>query len=486
MKFGAVLLYCSVFLLGCSESVTSDLETPNVILIMADDVGIEAFGSYGSKQYKTPNLDRLAREGVQFSHAYSNPLCTPSRVSIMTGKSNVRNYVDFGALTPGQYTFAHLFKEAGYVSAIAGKWQLQGSENAEGTLPEDAGFDTYRLWHTPNTARPRYWTPSIEQEGELLDLPEDAYGPDVFTDYLVDFMTANKDNPFFVYYPMALVHNPFLPTPLSEDRNNEDIQQNFADMMMYMDVVVGRIADAVEALGLSDRTVLIFTSDNGTNRDIVSEFEGREIRGAKATTIDYGNHVPLIVHAPFTGHQGHVVNDLVDFSDVLPTLATIAGEELPDSVNTDGVSFWPVITGDGRSPREWVYTYYYPRPYAERLDHPFRHLEIRFAQDQRFKLYGDGRFFDLSSDIMEESPIGEDAESPEAAEARAKLQAALDTFPEHGEMIPSLCLQQVASSKSSISTRPQQRPPICNGDDEFLGAHDMRYKGNWENASEIL
>ena len=403
---------------------------------MADDVGFEAFGSYGSEQYKTPNLDRLASEGVRFAHAYSNPLCTPSRVSIMTGKSNVRNYVDFGALTPGQYTFAHLFKEAGYATAIAGKWQLQGNNRVPGTLPAESGFDTYRLWHTPNTARPRYWTPSIEQNGSLLDLPEDAYGPDVFTEYLIQFMEANQDNPFFVYYPMALVHDPFLPTPASANREEEDIQQNFVDMVAYMDDIIGRIERAVDELGLAEQTVLIFTSDNGTHRDIVSEFEGQEIRGAKATTIDYGNHVPLIAYAPFTGHQGAVVDDLVDFSDFLPTLADIIGAELPDSVHTDGHSFWPVISGEGRSPREWVYTYYYPRPYAERLDHPFRHFEVRFAQDQRYKLYGDGRLFDLSMDIMEEAPLPLEEGSAEVAAARLKLQSALDAFPEHGEMLP--------------------------------------------------
>jgi len=403
---------------------------------MADDVGFEAFGAYGAAQYKTPNLDRLASEGVLFAHAYSNPLCTPSRVSIMTGKSNVRNYVDFGALTPGQYTFAHLFKEAGYATAIAGKWQLQGNNRVPGTLPAASGFDTYRLWHTPNTARPRYWTPSIEQDGGLLELPEDAYGPDVFTEYLIQFMEANQDNPFFVYYPMALVHDPFLPTPASTNREEEDIQQNFADMVTYMDDIIGRIERAVNELGLAENTVLIFTSDNGTHRNIVSEFEGQEIRGAKATTIDYGNHVPLIAYAPFTGNQGEVVDDLVDFSDFLPTLADIIGAELPDSVHTDGYSFWPVISGEGRSPREWVYTYYYPRPYAERLDHPFRHFEVRFAQDQRYKLYGDGRLFDLSMDIMEEAPLPLEEGSAEVAAARLKLQSALDAFPEHGEMLP--------------------------------------------------
>ncbi len=173
-------------------------QKPNVILIMADDVGQECFGFSGSKQYSTPNLDRLADSGVRFSKAYSTPLCTPTRVSIMTGKSNVRNYVDFGALKPGEQTFAKLFKDAGYATAIAGKWQLQGSKNAAGTAAEESGFDTYSLWNTARTERPRYWTPSIEQDGRLLELPADAYGPDVHAEFVIRFIEQNRDQPFFV------------------------------------------------------------------------------------------------------------------------------------------------------------------------------------------------------------------------------------------------------------------------------------------------
>ena len=133
---------------------------PNVVLIMADDVGYEAFGAYGNRHYSTPRIDRLADEGVRFTHAYSHPACTPSRVALMTGKSNVRNYADFGVLLPGQYTIADLFEEAGYATAIAGKWQLHGSSTVAGT-PAGAGFDTYCLWQTANTGDSRYWGPSI-------------------------------------------------------------------------------------------------------------------------------------------------------------------------------------------------------------------------------------------------------------------------------------------------------------------------------------
>ncbi|MCP5116297.1 MAG: sulfatase-like hydrolase/transferase, partial [bacterium] len=114
----------------------------NIVLIMADDVGYECFGAYGSKQYSTPVLDKLADSGVKFTHCYSTPLCTPTRVALMTGKSNVRNYADFGAMLPDQYTFVDLFRQAGYATAIAGKWQLQGGRKVKGVRPGEAGFDT--------------------------------------------------------------------------------------------------------------------------------------------------------------------------------------------------------------------------------------------------------------------------------------------------------------------------------------------------------
>ena len=189
---------------------------------MADDVGVECFGPYGSRQYSTPRLSRLAGEGVRFTHCYATPLCTPTRIALMTGQSNVRNYTDFGAMAPGQFTFADLFRKAGYATAIAGKWQLQGTENAPGVAPADAGFDTYCLWNTRRTGQDRYWKPSLEKDGEMLAVGPDAYGPDLTARFLIDFMERNRARPFFAYYAMELPHAPFLPTPDSKDRNCQD------------------------------------------------------------------------------------------------------------------------------------------------------------------------------------------------------------------------------------------------------------------------
>jgi arylsulfatase A len=240
-------------------------------------------------------------------------------------------------------------------------------------------------------------------------------------------MERNRERPFFVYYPMALVHDPFLPTPDSADRTSKDEQRNFEDMVAYMDKIVGRIDATIDRLGLRDNTVLIFTADNGTHSDIRSELDGKTIQGGKGSPIDRGTHVPMLVRAPGFGPGGRVLDDLIDFSDYLPTLADIIGAKAP--AETDGRSFWPRIQGKPGNPRDWSFTWYFPRPYAEKLDHPYRHPEVRFARDKRYKLYGDGRFFDLASDPEEARPLEHEGA------AYRKLADALKQMPAHSDRI---------------------------------------------------
>ena len=156
---------------------------PNVVLIFADDVGVEAFGCYGGTSYDTPNLDALAAGGMRFTHCYSQPLCTPSRVKLMTGKSNQRNYVSFSILDPGERTFAHMARDAGYATAVAGKWQLLGWEGygewaGRGSTPAQAGFDSWCLWQVEELGK-RYWDPTLDVDGELMKKIEGVYGPDL-------------------------------------------------------------------------------------------------------------------------------------------------------------------------------------------------------------------------------------------------------------------------------------------------------------------
>ncbi|MEZ5401968.1 MAG: sulfatase-like hydrolase/transferase [Bryobacteraceae bacterium] len=402
----------------------------NVVFILADDAGYECFGPYGTRQYSTPVLNRLADSGVKFTHCHATPLCTPTRVALMTGRNNVRNYTDFGALRPGERTFAHLFGEAGYATAIAGKWQFQGSRNAKGTAPAEGGFDEWCLWNTPITKRERYWNPAIDLNGKLKPVSAADYGPDHFSGFLLDFIERNRTRPFFAYYPMCLTHSPFEPTPDSADRGSKDRQRNFADMVAYADKIVERFVERLERFQLMDNTLLVFTADNGTEHTIRSELRGRTIMGDKGATTDAGTHVPLVVYAPGMVRGGRVNEDLIDPTDFLPTLAEAAG--LKATGHLDGRSFWPQLQGRKGSPRETVFGYYFPRPYAAAFDTPYQHPEVRWARDKRFKLYGDGRFYDVVADPEELTPLESRAERA----ARAKLRATLDGMPEHGAGIP--------------------------------------------------
>lgn len=405
----------------------------NVLLIMADDVGFECFGAYGSEEYRTPRLDALAREGVLFRHCHSTPLCTPSRVNLLSGKSNVYNYEDFGVYPKGEPTFANYFKEQGYVTGVAGKWQLLKADR--GISPTEAGFDTFCLWNTPKTERSRYWNPSYEQDGAILDLPEGTYGPDVMTSFLIRFMQENRDRPFLAYYPMNLVHSPFPPTPDSVDRSEQDEKKNFVDMVAYMDKCVGRLVDALDVLGIRENTLVVFTGDNGTHDRLRSELSGKTVRGGKGFTHDYGTHVPLILNWPGTIPGGQLNDDLICFSDFFPTLVEAAGLPERPIRQGDGWSFWPQCLGSEGRKRKWIYGYYFPRPYAARFDHKYQHFEVRYARDKTFKLYGSGELFNTVTDVMEKHAIDPKEASDEAREARVKLRAALKVYPRSGGRI---------------------------------------------------
>jgi len=396
---------------------------PNIILIMADDIGYECFGCYGSESYKTPVLDGLAGTGMRFEHCYSQPLCTPSRVKIMTGQYNFRNYTNFGVLDPKQKTFGHLLQGCGYATCVVGKWQLYGSVNqaadvrGTGSLPDQAGFDEHCLWQIRNRG-PRYKDPLVVQNGKTRDDLEGKYGPDVFCDYALDFMDRHKDKSFFVYFPMALVHSPFVPTPDSEDwtkKTHEDNTKYFADMVTYMDKIVGRIVGKLDELGLRENTLVLFTGDNGTHKSIKSKISGRVIQGDKGETTDAGTRVPLIANQPGVVPAGAVCGDLVDFSDFVPTFADVAGVRVPEEMIIDGRSFLPQLRGEKGNPREWIFCHYDPKWLG-------RKEATRFVRDKKWKLYADGNLYNVSADTLEQNP---NPAGPEAAEARIRLQAIL-------------------------------------------------------------
>lgn len=411
---GSILLLIVLTLFANLESCTPGTGStnpdarPNIIVIMADDLGYECIGANGGTSYKTPKIDQLALNGMRFEHCYAQPLCTPSRVQLMTGIYNVRNYVRFGLLEESQTTFGHLFQEAGYATCVVGKWQL-GKDPAS---PLHAGFDQHCLWQVSlgrvdSTGRDtRFSKPILEVDGKIISYGETDYGPDVVSQYGIDFIEKSHENgkPFLLYYPMILTHCPFSPAPGSPEWNTGDTTTMtykgkahfFEDMVAHTDQIVGEIVSKLEELGIQNNTLVIFTGDNGTDVPVVSWINGEEIAGAKGKSTDAGTRVPLIIQWPDVIKPNSVSTDLIDFTDFLPTLGDVAKLDL-DSMDLDGRSFLPRLRGEKGNPREWIYSWYSRNGEEEKAR--------VFARTHSYKLYTTGEFYEIPVDYEEQYPL---------------------------------------------------------------------------------
>ncbi|MCU0784001.1 MAG: sulfatase-like hydrolase/transferase [Verrucomicrobia bacterium] len=384
---------------------------PNIILILSDDVGLGDVHCTGGP-FKTPNLDALAAGGTRFEYCYSTPLCGPSRCQLLTGRYPFRtgliNNQSHNAVAPDRETMIPtVMKKAGYVTASAGKW----GQICLG--PGEWGFDEYIVFKGSG----RYWRDQATiytLNGQQKDLPEGKYLPDRMHDFVVDFITRHKDQPFFVYYPMSHIHGPIVRTPDSQPGASKD--QLYSDNVEYMDKLVGKLMTELDRLKLRERTLVLFTGDNGTARFGVeaATVNGKAISGQKATMLEGGSRVPLVVNWPGTTPAGKVNRDLTDFSDFFATFAELGGAKLPGGVTLDSHSFAPQIKGQKGTPREWVYVELNGRSYV---------------RDARYKLTHRDELFDLREAPFKEILIAKETASPEAVAARTKLQAILDQHP---------------------------------------------------------
>ncbi|RMG37758.1 MAG: Cerebroside-sulfatase [Planctomycetota bacterium] len=389
---------------------------PNILLILADDVGREVLGCYGGQSYHTPHLDALAASGLRFEHAYAMPVCHPTRVCLMTGRYPFQLGNPRWGTFPKQAekeALGHVMKRAGYRTAIAGKWQLTLLRR-DPQHPFRLGFDEYCLfgWHEG----PRYYRPLIYQNGRIRNDVADRYGPDVYVEFLTDFIARDDPRPFFALYSMALCHD------VTDDLNEpvpfgpRGRYDNYAEMVHAMDERVGRLMAFLDRKGLADDTLVLFTADNGTpsgtyitvrdgklvREPVFSRIGGRRIRGGKGRLTDWGTRVPLIAVWPGVIRPGTVTQALVDMSDYLPTFAELGGLR----VQRTGHSFVPVLTDPRTSARKWVFA---------------EHGGRAFVRDRRWKLYSDGKLFDLAADPEERHPCTPPDSSAEAAAARTRL-----------------------------------------------------------------
>ena len=376
---------------------------PNIICILSDDVGLGDMGCYGGP-FKTPHIDALATGGLRFERCYSTPLCGPSRCQLLTGQYPFRTGLisnqSANAISPDkQIMIPSVLKPAGYVTASVGKW----GQMCLG--PKEWGFDEYLTF--PGSGK--YWASQggYTLNGKKKDLGENEYLPDVMHTFLVDFITRHREEPFFVYYPMSHIHGPILRTP--DSRAGKDF---YADNITYMDKLVGKLVAELERLKLRDNTLILFLGDNGTAgpHAALATVNGQAVSGQKGTMWEGGSRVPLIANRPGQVPAGQVLPDLVDFSDLLPTFAQLAGAALPKDHTLDGHSFAAQLQGQKGQPREWIY------------------VELagkRYVRADRWKLTGAGELYDLKDAPFKEAPVAADATDPEATAARKHLHEVL-------------------------------------------------------------
>ena len=413
---------------------------PNIIIILADDVGYEIPQFTGGQSYQTPSLNALAASGMQFTHCYSSPNCTPSRVMLLTGKYNFRNYTDWSKLDPTQKTIANVLKDRGYRTCVAGKWQLDGGDASIKAF----GFNDYMIWDPfaindtigTEEGRGRYKSPDIYQNGAFLDpkTTRGLYSDDLFTDFVCSFIQNNSNKPMFIYFPLSLCHTPYTPTPddpeyetFNPDKNKPDVKY-FPSMVKYMDKKVQQVVDKLKWAGVYENTYIFFTADNGTSDTIVSYYKGRKIRGGKGTPSEFGTHVPMFVTGASKIAQGSVNNNIVDFTDFFSTILDICKidkSSLGGYGQLDGVSFYPQLKGNSTQGRDWIYCYWKPNSMVPSL------YKV-YAQNENFKLYDSetnrNRFYNVISDSFELNPLKDEILSLPEKETKQVLQRVLDSL----------------------------------------------------------
>jgi arylsulfatase A-like enzyme len=395
---------------------------PNIIFIMADDLGIGDLGCYGQKKIATPEIDKMATEGVRFTQVYAgSSVCAPTRSSIMTGMHNghnrVRDNIPHGVfLQPDDLTVAEVLKQAGYATGAIGKWSL-GNPGSWGTANMQ-GFD-YFYGHL-NQDQAHFYYPDYLWENDEIDLlsgnrgtKRNEYTHHNFTKKALSFIDQNKQKPFFLYLAYTLPHfSDFdkntpetLIVPSDEPYSNKDwpqVEKNYASMVNMIDADVGKIIERIKDLGLDNNTIMFFTSDNGPNNRPIHDvefFKSNGIyRGYKRDMYEGGIRIPMIVRWPGKIDPGTTNDAVWAFWDFLPTAADLAG--LPFQNNTDGISVLPTLLGEKQKLHDYLYWDY-------------GHSRDEFLQAARWKDWkgiidnstGKIEIYDLSKDPGEENNL---------------------------------------------------------------------------------
>jgi len=449
-----LLLVAILSISACGEetpsAVDGSIRAPNILFVMFDDMGKEWVSAYGSESISTPAIDSLASDGLRFDNVWSNPQCTPTRLSLLTGQYPFRNglvnHWDVPRWGHGYFdwreypSLAGTLKSAGYATVAAGKWQINDFR-LEPEAMRKHGFDSYAMWtgyeEGVEASAERYWDPYIHTESGSKTY-EGEYSTDVFVSHLSEFIRDHKDGPWFAYFPLALPHPPYVTTP-AQPNVGDDEQARYRAMVEYGDHAVGQLTALIDDLGLRNDTIVIVTGDNGSPKANHATMNGRTIQGGKSLTSENGIAVPFVVRWPSSIAGGRSSDTLVDFTDMFPTFADLAGAELPSGYVIDGHSLAPYLRGEvDDGPRTWIMSMGGKNEAAVsdagiENQYLFRDRVIR---DQRFKLYVAAtpertpeKLVDLIADPDElDNLIASD--DPVAVEALQRLTAVAKSFPD--------------------------------------------------------
>lgn len=409
----------SISSMDVSSAVPSQ---PNVILIFADDIGYEIPTYTGGQSYSTPNLDKMAARGVQFTQAHTAPLCSPSRFMLLTAKYNFRNYTTWGTMDRSNKTIANLMKKAGYATCMAGKWQFDGGDASIHAF----GFDKYLVTNPFNVdfaddgALKFYKDPQIYENGAYWSdsKTKGKYGDDLIRDYMFNFIDSlGGKKPFFIYWATNLVHEPFCPTPddpefatwNSDKKKQPGDSVYFPSMVKYEDKLVGQLLDKLRDKKIANKTLIFWLGDNGTTAAIHSRWNGQIVGGAKSSPTEAGTHVPMLAYMQNRIQSGVEDTSLISLVDFMSTIGDAAGVKIPKSYGTtDGISFYNQLFGDYSNVRPWIFCHFLGAGKNE--TNPL-YLK-RWMQDHIYKQYDtlpnpnfSKRFFNIVLDPAERHPI---------------------------------------------------------------------------------
>jgi arylsulfatase A-like enzyme len=476
------LLPVTIVLSLVQPALSAELDKPNILFIMVDDLGKEWVSCYDAEGIETPAIDKLAATGMKFNNAWCMPQCTPTRVTLLTGQYPFRhgwtNHWDVPRWGAGGHfdarrntTYANVLRDAGYATCAAGKWQIDDFR-VEPNAMHEAGFDDWCMWTgfegMNGPSGNRYWDPYINIKGQQSRTYAGKFGPDLYCNHLIDFIGKNKEKPMLLYFPMALTHGPKTTTP--DNKDEKETQKLFAGMVRYTDKLVGKLVTALEDAGVREKTIILFTTDNGTGGNSNTRL-GRVVRGGKAKMSEQnGTAMPFIVNCPGVVPSGVVTDALVDFTDILPTFAELAGGKLPVGRELDGKSFAPLILGQAKDgPRKWIMSM--GGGAAMLRDGrvvPKLVYDDRVLREKRFKLWIDTnrrpiKLFDLIADPWEEQNLI-DSKNPAAVAALKRLTAVAATFPKrdgapiYDKNPPQKWDRKEGDSSEGKSKRKRKRP----------------------------